>query len=159
QAGFADRARTVADDAIGLGEQLGHPFSRAAARFYAGFFAIMVGDMEAADTHAEATAAVSAEGNMAWPAGLARFMGGWVAMRPGDIGRGTDQMEAAFCKLQEVKQRAYLTFLGTLLASAKLEMGRTEDTLNFLDELLQLSLETHQQMFIPDLHRVRAEAL
>ena len=38
-------------------------------------------------------------------------------------------------------------------------MGRTEDTLNFLDELQQLSLETHQQMFIPDLHRVRAEAL
>jgi tetratricopeptide (TPR) repeat protein len=159
QAGFADRAHTVADDAIRLGEQLGHPFSRAAARFYAGFFAIMVGDMEAADTHAEATAAVSAEGNMAWPAGLARFMGGWVAMRRGDIGRGADQMETAFRKLQEMKQRAYLTFLGTLIADAKLKMGRTEDTLNFLDELQQLSLETHQQMFIPDLHRLRAEAL
>ena len=83
QAGFADRARTVADDAIRLGEQLGHPFSRAAARFYAGFFAIMVGDVEAADTHAEATAAVSAEGNcVARRAGsLHRRLGGHAARR------------------------------------------------------------------------------
>jgi hypothetical protein len=159
QAGFADRARTIAEDAVRVGDELGHAFSRAVAGFLAGFFAIMVDDVDAADTHAEATAALAAEGNMAWPAGVARFMAGWVAVRRGELGRGAEQMEVAFRKLQEIKQRAYLTFLGTLIAGAKLEMGRTEDSLDFLDELQQLSLETHQQMFIPDLHRLRAEAL
>ena len=43
--------------------------------------------------------------------------------------------------------------------STKLEMGRTEEALNFLEELQILSVETHQQLFIPDLHRLRAEAL
>jgi hypothetical protein len=38
-------------------------------------------------------------------------------------------------------------------------MNRTEEVLNLLDEIEQLSIETHQQMFIPDLHRLRAEAL
>jgi hypothetical protein len=38
-------------------------------------------------------------------------------------------------------------------------MGRTEDALNFLDELQLLSVDTHRQLLIPDLHRVRAEAL
>ena len=68
-------------------------------------------------------------------------------------------MEAGFRKLQEMKQRIYLTFLGTLLACAKLEMGRTEDALNFLEELQHFSVESHQQLFVPDLHRLRAEAL
>lgn len=42
-----------------------------------------------------------------------------------------------------------LTFLGTLVAGAKLAMNRTEEVLNLLDEIEQLSIETHQQMFIP----------
>ncbi len=159
QAGLAERAGDVAKDAIRVGNELGHGFSRAIAYWYAAFFAIMAGDVEAADSYGEATAAAAAEGNMAWPTGLASFIGGWVAARKGELGRGADQMEAVFRKFHETKQRAYLTFLGTLIASAKLEMGRVEETLNFLEELQQLSVETHQQMFIPDLHRVRAEAL
>ena len=43
--------------------------------------------------------------------------------------------------------------------AAKLEMGQVEETLNFLDELEQLALDTHQQMFVSELHRLRAEAL
>jgi hypothetical protein len=38
-------------------------------------------------------------------------------------------------------------------------MGRTEEALNFLEELQILSVETHQQLFIPDLHRLRAQVL
>lgn len=68
-------------------------------------------------------------------------------------------MEASFRHLQEIKVQLHLTFLGTLLASTKLEMGRAEEALNFLEELKLLSVETHQQLFVPDLHRVRAEAL
>ena len=68
-------------------------------------------------------------------------------------------MEAEFRNFLHAKQRAYLTFLGTLVVGAKLEIGRTEEALNLLDEIEQLSIETHQQMFIPDLHRLRAEAL
>jgi predicted ATPase len=159
QAGLAERAGDVSKEAIRLGNQLGHPFSLAVAHFLAGFFAIMVGDDSAADTNAQATVAVAAEANMAWLAGIGRFLAGWVIVRQGEPGRGADQMEAGFRKLQEMKQRLYLTFLGTLLASTKLEMGRTEDALNFLEELQLLSVETHQQLFIPDLHRLRAEAL
>jgi len=118
----------------------------------------MVSDVATADTNAQATVAVAAEANMAWPARLGRFLAAWVIARQGDPGRGADQMEAGFRKLQEMNQRLYLTFLGTLLANAKLEMGRTEDALNYLEELLFL-VKTHQQLFIPDLHRLRAEAL
>jgi hypothetical protein len=68
-------------------------------------------------------------------------------------------METTYRNLLAAKQRAYLTFLGTLVAGARLEMGRAEEALNFLDDLQQLSVETHQQMFVSDLHRLRAEAL
>jgi hypothetical protein len=38
-------------------------------------------------------------------------------------------------------------------------MGKVDDALNLLDDLQQLSVESHQQMFLSDLHRLRAEAL
>jgi class 3 adenylate cyclase/predicted ATPase len=159
QAGLAERAGDLAKQAIRLGNELGHPFSLATAHMLGGFSAIMVGDVATANTNAQATVAVAAEANMAWPAGIGHFMAGWAVAQQGQPGRGTDQMEASFRKLQETNRRLYLTFLGTLLANAKLGMGRTEDALNFLEELQLLSVETHQQLFLPDLHRLRAEAL
>ena len=159
QAGLAERAQNLSKQAISLGNELGHPLSVAIAHMMGAFFAIMVGDDAAADTNAQAMVAVAAEANMAWPARLGRFLAGWVTARQGESGRGADQMEASFRSLQERKERLYLTFLGTLLASTKLEMGRTEEALNFLEELQLLSVETHQQLFVPDLHRLRAEAL
>jgi AAA ATPase domain/Adenylate and Guanylate cyclase catalytic domain len=159
QSGLPERAGEVAKEAARMSNELGHPFSRAIGHFYAGFFAIMVADVAAADGYAQATAAIAAESNMAWPASLARFMSGWVAAQRSEIGRGTDQMEAVFRHLQEIGQRAYSPFLGSLIASAKLQMGRIEDTLNFLEELQQLSAETYQLMFASELHRLRAEAL
>ena len=68
-------------------------------------------------------------------------------------------MEASFRSLLENREPLHLTFLGTLLVRTKLEMGRTEEALNFLEELQLLSVETHQQLFVPDHHRLRAEAL
>jgi len=159
QSGLADRAGEVAKDAIRISNELGHPFSRALAQFYAGFLAMMIGDIAAADGCAQATAAIAAESNMAWPASLARFMAAWVLTQRSEIGRGSEQMEVVFRHLQQTRQHAYSTFLGSLIASAKLAMGRIEDTLNFLDELQQLSVETHQFIFASELHRLRAEAL
>ena len=68
-------------------------------------------------------------------------------------------METSFRSLLEMKERLYLTFLGTLVVRTKLEMRRTEEALNFLEELQLLAVETHQQFFVPDLYRLRAEAL
>jgi predicted ATPase len=157
QAGLAEGAHHLSEQAIGLGTELGHPFSLAIAHTIRAYFAIMVGDDAAADTNTQATIALTAD--MAWPARLGRFLAGWVIARQGELGRGTDQMEASFRSLQESNVQLHLTFLGTLLASTKLEMGRTEEALNFLEELQLQSVETHQQLFIPDLHRLRAEAL
>jgi class 3 adenylate cyclase len=159
QAGLAERAQNLYKQAIGLGTELGHPFSVAAAHLHGAFFAIMVGDGAAVDISAQTLAAVAAEANLAWQARLGRFLAGWVTVQQGEIGRGADQMEASFRNLQERKERLYLTMLGTVLASNKLEMGRTEEALNLLEELQLLSVETHQQLFVPDLHRLRAEAL
>ena len=159
QSGLTERANEVSKDAIRISNELGHPFSRAIAQFYAGFLAIMIGDIAAADGCAQATAAIAAESNMLWPASLARFIAGWVSAQRGEIGRGSDQMEVVFRHLQQIGQRAYLAFLGTQIATAKLAMGRIEDTLNFLEELQQLSVETHQLMFSSELHRLRADAL
>ena len=159
QAGFAGRAAEVAREAIRLGRDLGHPYSQMVGTWYAGFFSVMSGDAEGARTRAEVLADVAGQNNFVLAARLARIIGGWAMTRLGEPGSGADQMEVAYRELLEAKQRAYLTFLGTLVAGARLETGGAERALAFLDEVQQLSVETHQQMFMPDLHRLRAEAL
>jgi len=159
QMGLAERANAMAEDAIHVGAQLGHPFSRAIALWHAGLFVIMVGDVEAAAPHVEALTEVANEASLEWPASMAQFISGWAMSRQGELGRGAQAMETVFHRFQETKQRAYQTFFGTSLANAKLEMGQVEAAMNLLDEVQLLSVETHQQMFLPDLHRLRAEAL
>jgi predicted ATPase len=159
QAGLAERAQILSEQGIELGNKLGHPFSLAVGHMIRAYFAIMVGDDAVTETNTQTVVALAAEANMAWPAGLGRFLAGWVTARRGELGRGADQMEASIRSLQEMKVHLHLTFLGTLLASTKLEMGRAEEALNFLEELQLLSVESQQQLFVPDLHRVRAEVL
>jgi class 3 adenylate cyclase/predicted ATPase len=159
QAGFADRAANVSREAIRLGNDLKHPFSQAVAYFYAGFFSLMVGDPEEARARGETLADVAGQASLGLPANLAKIIRGWAMTRLGELGRGAELMETTYRNLVAAKQRAYLTLLGTLVAGAQLEMGRAEEVLNFLDDLQQLSIETHQQMFVSDLHRLRAEAL
>jgi hypothetical protein len=161
QAGLPERGATVAEDAIRVARNLGHPYSQSVALWYAGFFAMMAGDAASARAHSEGLAEVAAETRLALPlpAAMSKIIAAWAMTQTGEIGRGAQQMETEFRNFLHAKQRAYLTFLGTLVAGAKLEVGRTEEVLNLLDEIEQLSIETHQQMFIPDLHRLRAEAL
>ncbi len=159
QAGLAERGAGVALDAIRVGDALGHPFSRSNALWYAGFYSMMAGDAPAARGHADSLAEIAAEAKLALPAALSKFTSAWATGQQGEPGRGAEQMEATFRAQLNAKQRAYLTFLGTFLATAKLELGRVDDCLNLLDELQQISVETHQQLFISDVHRLRAEAL
>ena len=158
-AGLAERGASVALDAIRVGDLLGHPFSRSVGLFYAGFYCMMAGDARAARGHADTLAAIAAEAKLALPAALARFNSAWATSRQGEPGRGAEQMEEAFRALLAVKQRAFLTILGAHLAAAKLEVGRVDDCLNLLDELQEISVESHQKVFVSDVHRLRAEAL
>lgn len=159
QAGFAARAAGLSLEATRLADELGHTFSRAVAYWQAGFLSMMTGDPEGARTWAEALAELVARTDVTLAARMAEIIGGWAATRLGEPGRGAERMEAAYRGLLEAKQLAYLTFLGTLIAGARLEMGRAEEALGFLDDVERLSVETHQRMFMPDLHRLRAEAL
>ena len=120
--------------------------------------AAMVGGSTARG-HADTLAEIAAEAKLALPAELAKFNGAWAIWRQGEPGRGAEQMEAAFRALLNAKQRVFLTILGAHLAAAKLQMGWIDDCLNLLDELQQISVESHQRIFISDVHRLRAEAL
>jgi hypothetical protein len=159
QAGFAERAAAVAADAVAVADGLGHPFSRAIALMYSGFFNVMAGDAEAARRHAEKLLAVAGEAKMVQPLGLAKFIDGWAIARLGDLRRGAGQMEAAFRGFLDAKQRGYLTFLGTCLAAATIEMQRFDEALSLLAELDQLCVETHQQLFRSEIHRLRGDVL
>jgi class 3 adenylate cyclase/predicted ATPase len=158
-AGEPERGAPVAEDAVRIARELQHPFSQGIGLIYRGIFAILSGDPASAGAHAAACAEIAAQAKLALPAAIARIIGAWATARSSELGRGTEQMEAAFRDWLNAKQRGYLTFFGTLIAEAKLDMGRAEDALSLFEEIEQLGAETHQLLYIPELHRLRAEAL
>jgi class 3 adenylate cyclase/predicted ATPase len=158
-AGEPQRGARVIEDALRIGQELQHPFSYGVGLIYGGFFAIMSGDAEAAAARAALCAEIAAEAKLALPAAMARVAAAWARARSGELGRGTEELEAAFRDWLNARQRGYLTFIGTLIAEAKLDMGRIEEALNLLDETEQLASESFQHLFLSELHRLRAEAL
>lgn len=159
QAGDAHQAKRLSDEAIRLGRDLNHPFSRAISLWYAAFLAQMIGDAAWARSLSDELIELASHNNFPLPLALARIVQGWAQTREGDLAAGAKQMQRVYEGLLEAKQRAYLTYLGTVVAGAKLDLGEHEETLSFLGEVETLSQDTHQQMFMPDLHRLRAEAL
>jgi hypothetical protein len=113
QAGLSERGAAVAEDAIRVAHNLGHPYSQSVALWYAGFFAMMVGDAASARAHAERLAEHAAEGRWALVAAMSKIIAAWAVTQTGEIGSGAQQMEAEFRNFLHTKQRAYLTFLGT----------------------------------------------
>lgn len=159
QAGYPAKAVRLADEAVQLSDQLGHPFTRAVARWIGGFHWMMEGDAPRARALGVSMLEIATEAKLAQAVSYGNLICGWATSRLDELGRGTAQMEATYRKMAESKQRGFLTFPGGLIAAAKLEMGRVEEALNFLDEVEQLAVDTHQQMFVSELHRLRAEAL
>jgi len=159
QAGDLARAENLAQEAVALGRDLNHPFSLAISLWFGAFLAQMIGDARRAHEASAELIDVASRHTFALPLAVGQIIQGWAMTQDGNLAGGVEQMERAFTGLLEAKQRAYLTYLGTVVAGAKLELGQVEEALAFLDKVEALSMETHQQMFIPDLHRLRGDAL
>ena len=154
--GFADRAVGHADDAVILGEALGHPRSLAMALYYAAVIHHFRGEPEVAVERAEAALAICAEhGIVATGTQIlhdcARF----------DLGEhdAASQMAERVRALRRSGTSVMWPLQLALLAEADCRSGRIDEGFRYVDEALTYVERTGERWTDSELFRIKGELL
>jgi predicted ATPase len=156
--GHPDQAATVAEEALALGEQLGHPFSLG----YAMWFAVRVAEQRREDERVQELRAAAArfteEHRLSFRyEPLAAAFDGWVRVRQGDAG-GLDRLRDGLARSSASDQTFHMSLTQRLLAEAHLRCGQPEAAIEVVRDALHWCRTSGQRYQEAELHRIHAEA-
>jgi hypothetical protein len=149
-AGWADTAVRAAE-AAGLG-------AAGFARRWALVLALMSGDVERVRHFVGVQLADSTWEGFRYPSAVVSFAAGWLRTHEGDQHGGLAQMRAAHAALRDQGLAGGRTVLLGLLAEVTLRTGSATEAVACCDAGLTLA-ERGERYWVPELERVRAEAL
>jgi predicted ATPase len=84
---------------------------------------------------------------------------GWALVGRGRADEGIEYIQAGMSGLAAIGTRAAFTYFEGALAEAELRRGRVAAALAALDRALGFARATDEQYYLPELHRLRGEAL
>jgi TOMM system kinase/cyclase fusion protein len=157
--GYPDQSLRTMHEALGLAQELAHPYSRALALAYAAMLYQFRGDGHMVRESAETAAALCKEQGFGYYLSWAMVMQGWAlaALGQGEAGmaRMHDGLAAMRATGAVLRQPYYLA----LLAEACGQTGRAEAGLTLLADALAGADKTGEHWRLAELHRLKGELL
>jgi len=117
----------------------------------------IIGDRDAVLRLAQRMMEVADKFNLPPQRSIATFMSGWVSACGDDLAGGLQVMESEFPRVSIMGPLP--PFYASLLASIRLETGQVARALEPLDMMLRTVTEPGVGVFLPEIHRLRAECL
>jgi predicted ATPase len=156
--GRCDEAIVVADRAIHLARETGHPFSLALALHIASMVRIMRGESAQAGAQGEEQLALSREHR--FPFFIAGGLGfvGWALVQAGQRERGLEMMRQGARAYRATGAEVGLSHLAHL-ADTLVEAGEIDEALVTVSDALATAARTGEGVPLAELHRIRGEAL
>jgi class 3 adenylate cyclase/tetratricopeptide (TPR) repeat protein len=157
--GRFDRARAEMADAKKLAETLGDPLARAiviAHDITLQFVERKPGEVLAAS---KIVLSVSNEFGYALWRSIAQFGHGWHRAAIGKDAGGVDEMREGLAFWEKLNERVPISLWTGYLADGLIALGRHDDALQAIDQTLADSAGTLDQMFEPELLRMRGDIL
>jgi tetratricopeptide (TPR) repeat protein len=158
------KARLAGEAGVGLAERLRHPLSITYGHYFAGMTAQSLRDVERCRTHAEALIALSHKYDFALEMIWGKFLLGWALAQGADRPEGLGLMQEAY-RRGPIDPR-YRFLHCSHFAAVLLQAGQAAEALAIVDALLaeagMLKVEgsdSHEGIFVPELWRVKGEAL
>jgi predicted ATPase len=140
--GYPDQAVQRSREAVALGEELGHPTTRALALYFATMLRRYCRQPPAVQESAEATAAIGTEHKLSLWIANGLVMQGWALAEQGACNRGIAMVRQGLADWAATGAETHRTcFLG-LLAEALGREGRLEEGLGVLGDALALMQST-----------------
>jgi class 3 adenylate cyclase/predicted ATPase len=157
--GYPEQARCRIDEAIGLAQDLAHPFSVALARDYEAMLYQFQREAPRAQASAEIAIPLCQEQRFAYYLAWGTFIRGWAASQQGRGEPGVVQMREGVAGMRATGAALRLPYYLGLLAQTCLRNGRAEEGLALLDEALIRVEQTGERWAAAELHRLKGELL
>ncbi len=158
-AGFPDRARALAGQALAQASALGHPHNRAFALGFTGWLAQFCGEVELVAERAAEELALCREHGIPYWLSWGVMLDGWVRTRQGQPAAGLVQMAEGLTAYRATGAEVGVAHFLVALAEAHGAAGDAEAGLRLTEEALALSRRNGNRYFEPEAWRVRGEIL
>ena len=157
--GYPDQALEIAQEAVDLARTLLHPFSHISALSYLSMLHQLRGDTHAMQETTATAHRLCVEHDIPYYLAWTTFLQGWAMAENGHVNQAMSQMEQSLADLQAMQAGLRRPYYLGLLAEAYGTAGRIEDGLSLLTDAIAIAAEQEQNLYEPDLHRVRGELL
>ena len=155
--GHADEAGRLAEDAIALGRDLGHPLSQTVALRLASDTFLCRGDGARCRTIADEMLELSRRHAFKQTLAAAHILSGWARVDSGETGSGLKRLEQGLEDYRSVGSRVWLASQLCACADAYIRAGDPARALELLGEALEVSEQTKQSFFRPEVLRLQAD--
>ena len=155
--GHPDAAGRLAEDAITLGRDLGHPFSQAIGMWFASYTFMFRGESARCRSIADELLELSRRHALKQMIAFASVCSGWARVASGETGSGLKLLEQGLEDDRSLGQRGWLPSLLCICADARIRAGDPALALELLAEALEMSEQTKQGLFRPEMLRLQAD--
>jgi predicted ATPase len=157
--GRADQALARSRQALGLAEELGHPFSRGVALAYSAMLQQFSGSRDAVQEQATAAIAICKEYGFPYYLAWGTILHGWAVAEGGQVEPGLAQMREGLAAIRatgcEIRRPYYLS----LLAQGCGRAGQVEEGLTLLQEARTSADASGERWTDAELCRLKGELL
>lgn len=160
QLGHADDARRMADEAMTLAREIGHPFSIAFSICFASWTHAFCGDLERVQELADEACILSRKYGFRFWIGWTEVMSAWSKARlGGGYGAGIKRITTGIVEWMETRSRLGLSYFLYLQADLLFANGEHDEALVVLQEATQYCDDNDERFWLPELSRLRGEIL
>ena len=157
--GYPDRALQSNSEALSLARELSHPHSLSWAHLYAALVHTNRREWPAAQEQAEALIALSSEQGFAYRLAQGRILQGWTLVQQGQGEGVIEQMKKNLAFVRATGAAVYMPYFRTLLAETYGCIGRSEEGVIELSEVLTLIDKTGERFYEATVYRAQGEWL
>jgi DNA-binding winged helix-turn-helix (wHTH) protein/predicted ATPase len=158
-AGYPDRARTLAREALAQAAALGHPHNRAFALGFSAFLAQFCGEDALVAARATEQLALCREYGIPYWLSWGVMLEGWVLARQGRTTEGLAQMREGLLAYRATGAEVGVPHFLVVLAEGHADADRVEEAARLLDEAMDLGRRTGNRYVEAEHWRVRARLL
>ncbi len=157
--GYPDRAVAICNDALGIAQELRHPFSQILASWAMAWVHLHRREASKAQERAETTVNLAKQQRAPFWLGQGIFIRGWALAEQECRTKGIEQMRQGCQIYYQTGAEAGRSYYQALMAEIYHEMGDVQESLDLLDDALDVAQRTGEFSFTAELYRLKGEFL
>jgi class 3 adenylate cyclase/predicted ATPase len=157
--GYPDQAVELNYEAIGLAQDLDHPFSLALSHAMACWTHTKRHEVGATEERAGAAIRIAAPRGFVFLELMGRCFQGWVRIQEGAVGEGLAEICRSLAGLEATGTEFHRPHLLSHLAEGHARLGEVEEGLARVAEALDLVEKTGERYYEAEIHRLKGELL